>query len=314
MAFLIAINNRDRHTKGACPYYFCYNLDMTYKETIADALKRGVAIGHFNISNIEGFWAVINASKKLDVPVIIGVSEGERDWMGVKEIKALVDMQKAQGVKVFLNADHTYSFERVKEVVDAGYDSVIIDCAKLPYEENVKVTKQCVDYAKSVNPEILIEAEFGFIGSSSKVWDKIPDGAAQDDSQLTSAEDAVRFVEATGIDLFAPAVGNIHGMARSGPNPHIHIDRVKAISDATKVPLVLHGGSGIPDEDFVAAAKNGMAIIHISTELRRAMGEALRKTLEANPDEVAPYKYMKEAKEAMQAVVEERLKLFNGLA
>jgi fructose-bisphosphate aldolase, class II len=114
---------------------------MTYQETIADALKRGVAIGHFNISNIEGFWAVVNASKKLDVPVIIGVSEGERDWIGVKEVKMLVDSVKSQGVKVFLNADHTYSFERVKEVVDAGYDSVIIDCAKLPYEENVKITK-----------------------------------------------------------------------------------------------------------------------------------------------------------------------------
>lgn len=287
---------------------------MTYKETIADALKRGVAIGHFNISNIEGFWAVVNASKKLDVPVIIGVSEGERDWIGVKEIKALVDIQKAQGVKVFLNADHTYSFERVKEVVDAGFDSVIIDCAKLPYEENVKVTKQCVDYARSVNPEILVEAEFGFIGSSSKILDAIPEGAAQDESQLTSAEDALHFVQATGIDLFAPAVGNVHGMMREGKNPHLHIDHVKAISDAIKLPLVLHGGSGIPDEDFVAAAANGMAIVHISTELRRAMAEALRKTLATNPDEVAAYKYMKEGREAMQVVVEERLKLFNRIA
>jgi len=286
---------------------------MTYKETIQDALARGVSIGHFNISNIEGFWAVINASKKLDVPVIIGVSEGERDWIGVKEVKLLVDQAKADGVKVFLNADHTYSFERVKEVVDAGYDSVIIDCAKLPYEENVAVTKQCVDYARSVNPDILVEAEFGFIGASSKILDALPEGAAQDDSQLTSPEQAKAFVEATGIDLFAPAVGNVHGMFRDTKNPHIHIDRVKAIHDATGIPLVLHGGSGIPDEDFVQAGQNGMVIVHISTELRRAAATALKDFLAKNPDEVAGYKLMKDPREAMQKVAEERLKLFNKL-
>ncbi len=286
---------------------------MTYQETIADALARGVAIGHFNISNIEGFWAVVNAAKKLDVPVIIGVSEGERDWIGVKEVKALVDIAKASGAKVFLNADHTYSFERVKEVVDAGYDSVIIDCAKLPYEENVKITKQCVDYAKSVNPNILVEAEFGFIGSSSKILDALPEGAAQDEVDLTSPEEAVAFVAATGIDLFAPAVGNVHGMMRTGKNPHLHIDHVKTISEAIKLPLVLHGGSGTRDEEFIQAAEAGMAIIHISTELRFAFQSALKAFLAANPDEVAPYKIMKEPREAMQKVAEERLKLFNKM-
>ena len=286
---------------------------MTYKETIADALKRGVAIGHFNISNIEGFWAVVNASRKLDLPVIIGVSEGERDWIGVKEAKALVDIVKSEGAKVFLNADHTYSFERVKEVVDAGYDSVIIDCAKLPFDENVAITKQCVEYARSVNPEILVEAEFGFIGSSSKILDAIPEGAAQDEVQLTSPEQAIEFVQKTGIDLFAPAVGNVHGMMRTGKNPHLHIERIKAISEAIKIPLVLHGGSGTPDEDFVKAAENGMAIIHISTELRFAFASALKEEFVKNPDEVAPYKIMKAPRDAMQVQAEARLKLFNKL-
>lgn len=286
---------------------------MTYKETIADALSRGVAIGHFNISNIEGFWAVVNASKKLDVPVIIGVSEGERDFIGVKEVKALVDIVKAEGVKVFLNADHTYSFDRVKEVVDAGYDSVIIDCAKLPFDENVAITKQCVDYAKSVNPEILVEAEFGYIGSSSKILDALPEGAAQSEADLTSPEQAVEFIQKTGIDLFAPAVGNVHGMMRVGKDPHLHIDRIKAISEATKLPLVLHGGSGTPDEDFIKAAEAGMAIIHISTELRAAFANTLKKVLAEHPDEVAPYKIMKEPMLAMQEVVEARLKMFNKI-
>ncbi|MFA6297272.1 MAG: class II fructose-bisphosphate aldolase [Candidatus Paceibacterota bacterium] len=286
---------------------------MTYKETIADALKRGVAIGHFNISNIEGFWAVVNASKKLDLPVIIGVSEGERDWIGVKEVKALVDIVKSEGAKVFLNADHTYSFERVKEVVDAGYDSVIIDCAKLPFDENVAITKQCVEYARSVNPEILVEAEFGFIGSSSKILDALPEGAAQSESELTSPEQALDFVQKTGVDMFAPAVGNVHGMLRNSKDPHLHIERIKAISEAVKIPLVLHGGSGTPDEDFVKAAENGMAIIHISTELRFAFASALKEEFVKNPDEVAPYKLMKSARDAMQAQAEARLKLFNKI-
>ncbi len=287
---------------------------MTYQETITEALSKGVAIGHFNISNIEGFWAVVNTSKKLNLPVIIGVSEGERDFMGVKEVKALVDSVKKEGVKVFLNADHTYSFDRVKEVVDAGYDSVIIDCAKLPFDENVRITKQCVEYAKSVNPNILVEAEFGFIGSSSKILDELPEGAAQSEADLTSPEQAKKFVEETGIDLFAPAVGNVHGMMRVGKDPHLHIDRIKAISEAVKIPLVLHGGSGTPDEDFQKAAEAGMAIIHISTELRFAFASTLKKVLQQNPDEVAPYKIMKEPLQAMEKVVEERLKLFNKLA
>ena len=172
---------------------------------------------------------------------------------------------------------------------------------------------QCVVYARSVNPEILVEAEFGFIGSSSKILDAIPEGAAQDEVQLTSADQALDFVQKTGIDLFAPAVGNVHGMMRTGKNPHLHIDHVKTISEAVKIPLVLHGGSGIPDEDFIKAAENGMAIIHISTELRFAFASALKYELIKNPDEVAPYKIMKAPRDAMQAQAEARLKLFNRL-
>ncbi len=286
---------------------------MTYKETIADAQKRGVAVGHFNISSIEGFWAVVNASKKLDLPVIIGVSEGERDFIGIKQIVRLVDSVKEEGVKVFLNADHTYSFERVKEVIDAGFDSVIFDGAKLSLEENIKITKQCVDYARSVNPEILVEAELGYIGSSSKILDALPEGALQSEADLTSPEQALHFIKETGVDLFAPAVGNVHGMMRVGKDPHLHIERIKAISEAVGIPLVLHGGSGTPDEDFVKAIEVGMPIVHISTELRFAFASTLRTYLTANPDEIAGYKIMKEPLAAMQAQVEARLKLFNKM-
>ena len=287
-------------------------LMKTYKECIQEALQTGVAIGHFNISNIEGFWAVINVAKRLNVPVIIGVSEGERDFMGVKEVRALVtSARESLQHPIFLNADHTYSFKRVKEVIDAGYDSVIFDGAKLPFEENAKIAKQCVEYVRSVNPEILVEAELGYIGQSSKVLDEIPEGVSLEN--LTTADDAKRYVEETGVDLFAPSVGNIHGMLRNVKDPRLNIERIKEISNTTGKPLVLHGGSGTVDEDFTSAIKAGVAIVHISTELRVAFRDALKETLEKNPDEVAPYKLLKPVVAAIEGAVEKRLRLFNNL-
>lgn len=284
----------------------------TYREYIEDAKNRGVAIGHFNISNIEGLTAIFNVAKKLELPIIIGVSEGERDFIGVKQVRALVTSLREQyNYPIFLNADHTYSLERVKEVVDAGYDSVIFDGAKLSFEENVKIAKECVDYAKSVNPEILVEAELGYIGMSSKVLDEIPEGVSLDN--LTTADEAKRFVEETGVDLFAPSVGNIHGMLRNVKDPRLNIERIKEISISTGKPLVLHGGSGTEDEDFVNAIKAGVAIVHINTEIRVAYRDGIKKTLEESPDEVAPYKLMKASIAEMEKVIEKRLRLFNGI-
>src|SRR3990172_2707596 len=145
------------------------------KDYIKEAEKNKVAIGHFNISNIEGLWAVFNAAKSLNVPVIIGVSESEINFIGVKQAVALVkSLREEYDYPIFINADHTYSFDKVKEAVDAGYDAVIFDATNLPFEENIKITKQCVNYAKKVNPDIVVESELGFIGSSSKVLEGIP--------------------------------------------------------------------------------------------------------------------------------------------
>lgn len=282
------------------------------REYIAEAEEKRVAIGHFNISNTEGFWAVVNAAKKLNLPVIIGVSEGERDFIGIKQVKALVDTVKAEGLPIFLNADHTYSAERMREVVDAGFDAAIIDGAEKSFEENLKMTKESVDYKNSVNPEILIEAELGFIGKSSKLLEELPGGVEISDETMTKPEEAKEFVEKTGINLFAPAVGNIHGMVRGG-NPKLDIERVKAVREAAGVPLVLHGGSGITDEEFKQAIAVGISIIHINTELRLAYKQGLQKSLIENPDEIAPYKYLRPARDAMQAVVEKRMKLFVNL-
>lgn len=286
----------------------------TLRECIKEAGDKGVAIGHFNISNMEALHGIYSAARKLNVPVIIGVSEGEEEFFGMTEAVAVVRaLRERDQYPIFLNGDHHYSFESVKAAIDAGYDAVIIDAVKLPLEENIALTKKCVDYAREVGAregrDILVEAELGFIGQSSKVLDELPDGVSED--TMTTPEDAKAFVDATGIDLLAPSVGNVHGMVKSG-NPRLHPDRVKAIRDAVGIPLVLHGGSGSMDEDFVACIKNGIDIVHINTEIRVAFREAIEKSLAENK-EIAPYKYLEPAVTAVEEVVEKRLKLFNGI-
>jgi len=285
----------------------------TLREYIKEASEKGVAIGHFNISNIEALHGIYNAAKKLNLPVIIGVSEGEEEFIGKNEVATLVkEIREKDNYPIFLNADHHYSFESVKSAIDAGYDAAIIDAVKLPLEENILLTKKCVDYAKEFNKkngrDILIEAENGFIGQSSKLLDKIPEGISE--ATMTKPEDAKTFVDQTGIDLLAPSVGNIHGMVKGG-NPKLDIERIKEIRQACGVPLVLHGGSGISDEDFKKAIKAGISVIHINTEIRVAYKEALEKYLKENPNEVAPYKILAPAVEAIEQVVYNRLKLFN---
>jgi fructose-bisphosphate aldolase class II len=185
----------------------------------------------------------------------------------------------------------------------------IYDGAALPFEQNVKNTKECVDYARSSkNKNILIEAELGFIGTGSNIKESIPEGAGI----KTSPEEAKNFIAMTGADLLAPSVGNIHGIIKGG-NPHIDPEVVRAIREAAGVPLVLHGGSGITDEDFIKAIDAGISIIHISTELRAAFQRAIKLSLQEMPDELAPYKIMKPAVHAIQKVAESRIKLFGKL-
>lgn len=287
----------------------------TLREYIADAESRKVAIGHFNISDSEALWAVFKAAQALNLPVIIGASEGERDFIGVRQIAALVKSVREEfDYPIFLNADHTYSFERVKEAVDAGFDAVIFDGVKMSLDENIKVAKQCVDYAHSVGRDVLVEAEIGFIGTSSKLLDEIPEGAAITPENLTKPEDLKRFVSETGVDLVAPAVGNLHGMLKSGKEPALSIPLVAELRQAGGIPMVLHGGSGTSDDDFKQAIQAGISIVHINTEIRVAYRKGIEQSLKDNPEEVAPYKFMAPGVVAMQKVIEARLKLFNNIS
>ena len=281
----------------------------TLREYIKEAEEQKVAIGHFNISNLEGLHGVYNAAKRLDVPVIIGLSEGEEDFVGKNEAVGMIkSLREKENFPIFLNADHHYSFERVKASIDAGFDSVIFDGANLGFDENVKITKQCVDYTKSIGKNVLIEAELGYIGSGSNIKESVPEGAGI----KTKPEEAKRFAEMTGIDMLAPSVGSIHGLIKSG-KPHIDAELVAKIRQMAGVPLVLHGGSGLRDEDFTNAIKSGISIIHISTEIRLAYDEALKKSLADNPNETTPYKILGPAVLAIEEVVEARLKLFNHI-
>ncbi|MBI5401203.1 class II fructose-bisphosphate aldolase, partial [Candidatus Wolfebacteria bacterium] len=263
------------------------------KEYISEAESKKVAIGHFNISDIAGLKAIFESAKELSLPIIIGVSEGEAGFVGHQQTAALIkSLREEYNYPIFLNADHHKSLESIKEAVEAGFDAVLFDAGKLPMEENIAKTKEAVALAKSINPNVLVEAELGYLGASSVILKEIPKDAAIKKEDLTKPEDARRFVKETGIDLLAPAVGNIHGMFKNAPNPALDIERIKELRQAAGVPLVLHGGSGITDSDFTKAIDAGISIIHINTEIRLAWREGLEKALKENPEEIVPYKIL----------------------
>ncbi len=292
---------------------------QSLRQAIEGAEKDHIAIGHFNISDSVALKAIVEAVLEIskyqntEIPVIIGTSEGERDFIGPKQAAALVKSYREEhNFPIFLNADHTHSLEKVKEAVLAGYDAILFDAGRLSLEENIKQTKEVVDYVKSINPEILVEGEIGYIGSSSEILKELPADAAIQPEDLTTPDEAMKFVKETGVDLLAPAVGNVHGIIKGG-NPRLDILRIAAIKKAVGVPLVLHGGSGIADEDFVAAIKAGISIIHINTEIRAAWRKGLEQGLKNNPEEVAPYKIYPPAVEEIKKVVSERMRLFTKL-
>lgn len=276
-----------------------------------DARARKVAVGHFNVSDSNQFNAIVAAASELGVPVIIGVAEGEQKFFGVHEIAALVHaVHEKRGLPVYLNADHTRTIEGIKAAVDAGFDAVLFDGAKEAIETNIELTKEAVAYAKAAGREVLVEGELGYIGSSSQVHADIPEGAGLD---MTTPELAARFIQETGIDLLAPSVGNIHGLLKNRAKPALDLPRIEAIGKAVGIPMVLHGASGETDADVKGAIQRGMGIVHVNTEIRVAYKEGIAKGLAENPDEVAPYKYLLPAVDAVKQVVLKKLRVFNGL-
>lgn len=278
------------------------------REVINEYQRAGKAIGHFNFSDSNQLKAVAEAAKEATLPVIAGLSEGERGFFSITEARGLIDAYQQEGVSVYLNADHTYQIEKARQAIDQGVDSVVVDGAKLPLEENIALAKAAVEYARASGRDVVIEGELGYIGSSSKQLDDLPEGVTQDN--LTAPADAKRFVEETGVDCLAPAVGNIHGMLTHAAEPRLHPERVAAIAKAAGVPLVLHGASGNTDEDVAACVKAGVVIVHINTELRVLYRDSLRESLKSG--ETTPYAFLTPAVESMRAYLVHKLRLLAG--
>ena len=282
------------------------------RNQLKDAQSNGVAIGHFNISDWTLLKAVCAAAQELEVPVIVGASEGERAFLGVAQIAALVrSLREEQSIPIFLNADHTHSLESAMAAAKAGFDSIVYDLSALPFAENVKQTRQAVEALKSVNPAILVEGEIGNIGTGSEIHESAPDHS----KDLTTPEEARQFVESTGVDILAPAVGNTHGMLQTmvqgSVRKRLDLARIREIKRASGSLLTLHGGSGTEDHDLEEAIAAGINIIHINTELRVAWRRGLEEAFAKNPKEVVPYKLLPVAEESVKQVVLARLRLFN---
>ena len=282
------------------------------QQILAEADQQKAAVGHFNISDLVALKAVYLAAREVNVPLLVGVSEGERDFIGVRQIAALVrSLREQNDFPIYLNADHTHSLDKAREAAQAGFDLVVFDGSALPFEENVAKTKQAVSEMKAINPSILVEGELGFIGSSSSIHDKIPEGM----SPMTTPEQASEFVRRTAVDVLAPSVGTMHGMLKSmvkgETRKHVDPARIASIKLATGKPLTLHGGSGTDDQGFLNAIQAGITIVHINTELRVAWRRGLESALAKRPDEVVPYKLLPDVVEAVKQVAYSRLQLFN---
>jgi len=279
------------------------------REVIGDYTKNTQALAHFNVSDSDQLEGIARGAHATGLPVIVGLSEGERSFFPLTHARALVEEYRNEGCLIYLNADHTYSFEHVERALQSGVDAVVVDGATLSFDENIALTKKAVSLRGSQN--VLIEGELGYIGQSSSVMDNLPEGVALTPEMMTKPDELVRFVEETGIDLVAPAVGNIHGIVTSG-QPKLNIKRITELSSASSVPLVLHGGSGSSDEEFTEAIAAGISIIHINTDLRVLYTKDLAQSLTDHPREVAPYKVLEPVVADTARYVSQKMRLFAG--
>ncbi|MSR76588.1 MAG: class II fructose-bisphosphate aldolase [Candidatus Ryanbacteria bacterium] len=260
------------------------------KDILARATREHWAVPHFNVPNLEMLKAIVEACVEKRSPVMIGTSESEREFIGLEQAVALVKSYRDEHqMPFYLNADHTKSVEKAKAAIDAGYDSIHIDLSKEPLEDNLRKTKEVVDHARAKNEAISVEGEIGYLMTdSSKVYKSAIEVPPE---SLANPDDAARFVRETGVNRLAPAVGSIHGIALN--EPHLDIARIARIRELLPdTAFVLHGGSGVPHDQIKEAIAAGISNIHISTDLRVAFVDTLRKELEEEKDEYALYKIM----------------------
>ena len=270
------------------------------------------AVGAFNIDNQETLIAVARAAQKLQAPVLVEVSDGEVKAMGLENVRDLVDNYREEyGVEMYLNLDHSPTVDDCKRAIDAGYEFIHIDISQANHdateEEIIEKTKEVVEYAQFTGA--LVESEPHYFGGSSNVHTETID-YEEIKKTFSTPEGAKAFVEATGIDTFAAAIGNLHGKY---PVPkELDLELLQRIRETIQCQISLHGGSGTPLHFFEDAAKIGVSKININSDMRYAFRTTLEKVLADHPDEYAIVKLMPEVYEAVQAVVEEKIQAFGS--
>jgi fructose-bisphosphate aldolase, class II len=278
---------------------------VSMKEMLIKANAEGYAVGQFNLNNLEFTQAILQAAQAENSPVILGVSEGAARYMSgfktvVKMVEGLMEDLKVT-VPVAIHLDHGSSFEKCKEAIDAGFTSVMIDASHHPFEENIEITSKVVDYAHSKG--VSVEAELGTVGGQED--DVIAEGVIYADPK-----ECEELVKRTGIDCLAPALGSVHGPYKGEPN--LGFAEMEEIGKITGLPLVLHGGTGIPLKDIQKSVSLGTAKINVNTENQIASAKAVRESLAAKPEEYDPRKYLGPARDAIKATVIGKIREFGS--
>jgi fructose-bisphosphate aldolase, class II len=277
---------------------------VSMKELLIKAKNEGYAVGQFNINNLEFTQAILLAAEEEKSPVILGVSEGAGKYMGgfisvVHMVKGLMESYKIT-VPVAIHLDHGSSFEKCKEAVDAGFTSVMIDASHHSFDENVKITTQVVEYAHSKG--VSVEAELGTVGGDE---DGVIGGIIYANPQECKA-----LVEQTAIDCLAPALGSVHGPYKGEPN--LGFAEMEEISKLTDLPLVLHGGTGIPTKDIQRSISLGTAKINVNTENQISATKVIREVLDNDKKVYDPRKYLAPARDAIKATVIGKMREFGS--
>jgi fructose-bisphosphate aldolase, class II len=282
---------------------------MTVKDWLQKAKDEKFAIGAFNVGNLETFKAIAQAAANKKSPVIIESSPGETSWMGAENIVDIArNYSKEYGVPILVNLDHSETLEDCITGIEAGFDLIHCDASKLSYEENVSLTKKVADLAH--RKDLTCEGELDHIGGSSEVHTESA-GSISGEIAKTDPQKALEFVRATGIDIFAAFVGNIHGLYTGGEKK-LDIGLVAEIAKATGVFLSLHGSSGIPEDQVRAAIQNGVVKVNLNTEIRQAYKDSLEKIFDESPDEYAMYKAEGPLIDAIQRLVEHKIEVFGS--
>lgn len=271
---------------------------------LEDAKKNKYAVGQFNINNLEFVQAITQAAIEEKSPVIFGVSEGAMRYMGLEYTVAMAKAaSEIAGVPIALHLDHGSNFEVVMKCIRAGFSSVMFDGSHHAYEDNIRLTKQVVEAAHAVG--VSVEGELGTIGG---VEDDV--NVDEDAATLAKPEEAIRFWEETKVDYLAIAVGTAHGMYKG--EPKIHFDIIEEVAKNIGAPIVLHGGSGVPDEAIKKAISCGVGKINVNTENQVACTAVIREVLAAKPNEIDPRKYLTPARDAIKEVVKGKIRLFGS--